>query len=95
MGNQLNVVVIDDDTIFIEGRILSEQAALVDLFRLAVDTDPGLILVVSPRTNEHYKGIGKVIYASQRAGVPVANLRYRSEDGKVLTFDELRARDSN
>jgi hypothetical protein len=93
MGTQLNAVVIDDDTIFIEGRILSEQSALVDLFRSAVASDPGLLLVVSPRTDEHFKGIGKVIYASQRAGVPVANLRYRSEDGKVLTFDQLRARD--
>jgi hypothetical protein len=41
-----------------------------------------------------YKGIGKVIHASQRVGVPVENLRYTTGDGEVVTFDELRARNA-
>ena len=60
----------------------------------ALQSDPNFILVVEPTKNEYYKGIGTVIYASQRVGMPAGNLRYMTEDGKVVTFDELRTRNS-
>jgi hypothetical protein len=92
MENQLNVLIVDDETISIAGQALVERADIVDALRTAVQGDPGVILVIEPKQNGYYKGIGKVIYASQHAGVPVENLRYTTEDGEVLTFDELRAR---
>lgn len=92
MGTLLKAVVIDDDTISIDGRLLLEQGELGEVLRSAVQADPGLVLVIEPRKATYYKGIGKVIYASQRAGVPVENLRYQAETGEALTFDELKSR---
>jgi len=48
--------------------------------------------VIEPLQQAYFKGIGKVIYASQFAGVPVGSLRYMTQEGEVLSFDELRAR---
>ncbi|MFC5461158.1 hypothetical protein [Massilia niabensis] len=92
MDNQLKAVILDDETILLDGRKLVEQDELADALRLALQRDPNLILVIEPAKNEYYKGTGKVIYASQRVGVPVENLRFTTEDGDVVTFDELRAR---
>lgn len=92
MSNQIRVVILDDETISIDGRRLLERAELEDAFRSAVQEDPDVILVIEPLKNAYYKGIGRAIYASQFVGVPVENLRYTMEDGEVLTFAELRAR---
>jgi hypothetical protein len=92
MTNQIKAVVVDDDTISIDGRTLVEGAELAAALRSAMQRDPGMILIIEPRKPDDYKGIGKVIYASQAAGVPVASLRFTMDDGEVLTFDALRAR---
>lgn len=94
MTNQITAVVIDDDTISLDGRTLVEGAELAAALRSAMQRDPGTILIIEPREPDDYKGIGKVIYASQAAGVPVESLRFTMEDGEVLTFGELRARHS-
>lgn len=90
MGNQIKAVIVDDETILIDGRTLLEQDEVADALSSALQHDPNLILVIEPTKNEYFKGIGKVIYASQRVGMPVANLRYTTEDGDVITFEELR-----
>jgi hypothetical protein len=92
MGNQIKAVIVDDETISIDGRTLLDRDALVDALRSALQRDPAVILVIAPQKNEYYKGIGQVIYASQHVGFPVENLRYTMEDGDVVSFDELRAR---
>lgn len=92
MVNHIQAVVLDDETISIDGRTLPDRDALVDALRSALQRDPGVILVIAPQKNEYYKGIGKVIYASQYVGFPVENLRYTMEGGEVVNFDELRAR---
>ena len=92
MDNQIKAVIVDDETISIDGRTLLDRDALVDALGSALQRDPGVILVIAPQKNEYYKGIGKVIYASQYVGFPVENLRYTMEDGDVVSFDELRAR---
>jgi biopolymer transport protein ExbD len=94
MAKQVTAVVADDDTIYIDGQKLVERAALVDVLAAAVQGDPDVILVIEPRQPESYKGIGKVIYASQSAGVPVGSLRFTMQDGEVVSFDALRARAS-
>ena len=94
MENKIKAIVLDDDTISIDGRTLVEGAELAAALRSAMQRDPGIILIIEPRKTDDFKGIGKVIYASQAAGVPVESLRFTMEDGEVLTFGELRARHS-
>ena len=92
MNNQIKAVIVDDETISIDGRTLLDRDALVDALRSALQHNPDVVLVIAPQQNEYYKGIGKVIYASQYVGFPVENLRYTMEEGEVVSFDELRAR---
>jgi biopolymer transport protein ExbD len=92
MRTQIKAVVADDDTIYLEGQKLVERNELVDALKSAVESDPDLILVIEPQQPESYKGIGKVIYASQFAGVPVGSLRFTVQDGEVVSFAELQAR---
>jgi hypothetical protein len=92
MTHQIKAVVVDDDTISLDGRTLVEGAELAAALRSAMQRDPGVILIIEPRKPDDYKGIGKVIYASQSAGVPVESLRFTMDDGEVLTLDALRAR---
>ena len=91
MNNHIKAVILDDDTILFDGRQLHGQDEVREALGSALQNDPGFILVIEPKPG-CYKGIGIVIYASQRVGVPLANLRYTTEDGEVVTFDELRAR---
>jgi biopolymer transport protein ExbD len=92
MDNPIKAVIVDDDTVVIDGCKLVKTDEIADALRSALQSDPNIILVIEPTKNEYYRGIGKVIYASQHVGMPVENLRYTNEDGEVLTFDELRAR---
>jgi hypothetical protein len=70
---------------------LVESEELAEALKSALQRDPDFILVIAPMRSDYYKGIGKVLYTSQRVGVPIENLRYMTEDGRVVTFDELRA----
>ncbi|MVW62392.1 hypothetical protein GPY61_20895 [Massilia sp. NEAU-DD11] len=76
MDDSLHVRVTDDETISIDGRVMAGNAELVDALRSALRDNPNVALVIEPVKPEHYAGVAKVIYASQRAGVPVENLRY-------------------
>lgn len=76
MDDPLHVRVTDDETISIDGRVMAGHAELVDALRSALRDNPNVALVIEPVKAEHYAGVAKVIYASQRAGVPVENLRY-------------------
>lgn len=92
MEKQLRVIVEDDETMSIDGRRLSGRDELVDALKSAVASDPGVVLVIAPESSDNYHGIGKVIYASQYAGVPPAQLRYTMADGTVVTPDEMQSR---
>jgi hypothetical protein len=92
MGKQIRAIVEDDDTVIIDGKTITQQADFAATIKTALQADPDSVLVIQPRRSDYYKGIGKLIYASQAAGMPVENLRYAVEDGDELTFAELRAR---
>ncbi len=92
MTNQLVAIVVNDETILLNGRTLVGQDELASALKSALEDDPNSVLVIGSEPNEHYKGIGTIIYASQRVGVPVENLRWTMDNGDVLTFDELKAR---
>jgi hypothetical protein len=76
MDDRLRVCVADDETIYIDGRMLAGKAELIDAFRSALRHNPNVTLVIEPVKAEYYAGVAKVIYASQRAGIRVENLRY-------------------
>ena len=92
MNNQIMAVVVDDETILLDGRTLVGKDAVANALGAALQSDPNFILVIDSKPTQHYKGIGTIIYASQRVGVPVENLRLTMDDGEVVSFDELRAR---
>lgn len=85
--------VIDDETILLNGRMLTGMDEVANGLKSALELDPNLTLIIRPTAStRHYKGIGTVIYASQRVGMPIENLRWQMEDGEVVTFDGLKAR---
>lgn len=92
MHNQITAVILADETVSINGQVLADNAALIDALTSALRRDPHVIEVIEAATSGYYRAIGKVMYGSQRVGVPLENLRYTSEHGHVLTFDEVRAR---
>jgi hypothetical protein len=93
MSKQIIATVVDDETILLNGNACIESGGIADALRSALESDPNFTLIIRSTTSSgHYKGIGTVIYTSQRVGVPVANLRWQMEDGEVVTFDELKAR---
>ena len=92
MNHQITAAVIDEQTIELDGHTLVGMDEVADALASALQRDPNLILVIASRPTEHYKGIGTVIYASQRAGMPVENLRLTTDEGEVVSLGELRAR---
>lgn len=91
MPNQKTALIVDDQTILLDGCQLvgmNEVAAALAAAHLA---DPDFLLVIGSQPEQHYKGIGTVIYASQRAGMPIDNLRFTTASGEVLTREQLRA----
>lgn len=94
MKKQITAVVVDDETILLEGRSLVGMDEVADALASALQSDPDFILLIEASPSAQYKGIGTVIYASQRVGVPVDNLRWTTDDGEVVSFGELKARNS-
>ena len=95
MNNQISAVVVDEMTILIGGRTLVGMDEVADALASALQNDPNFILLIESRPTEYYKGIGTVIYASQRVGVPVENIRWTTDDGDVVSFGELKDRNSS
>ena len=83
MDDRLQVRIADNETICIDGRLLTGNAELVDALRSALQHNPNVALVIEPVKAEYYAGVAKVIYASQRAGVPVENLRYATGNAPI------------
>lgn len=94
MANRIVAIVVNDETILLDGSKLVGMDEVANALKAALEDDPSFILVIGSEPNEHYKGIGTIIYASQRVGVPVENLRWTMDNGDVITFDELKARSS-
>jgi hypothetical protein len=91
MNNRITVDVVDDETVVFDGRTLTGKDEVADALRSAITNDPDFTLVIRSTSTGHYKGIGMVIYTSQRVGVPVENLRLQMDDGQIVSLDELRA----
>jgi len=91
MDNHIKAVIPDNETILIDDRKLVEIEELAEVLKSALQKDPNLVLVIAPMRSDYYKGIGKVLYTCQRVGVPIENLRYMTEDGRVVTLDALQA----
>lgn len=94
MHSQIKALIVNDESILVDGRELAGIDEVANALKTALEQDPDLILVIEPAQDDDYKAIGTVIYASQRAGVPVENLRFTLADGDVVPLDELRARNS-
>lgn len=92
MKKHIRAIILDDETIVIDGRTLHGKDEVADALRSALQIDPDFLLVIDLKKKECYQGIGTVIYTSQRVGVPSENLRFLEEDGKVVTFAQLRSR---
>lgn len=94
MDNRLVATVVNDETILLEGHTFVGIDEVAAALKSALEDDPGFVLVIGSEPNENYRGIGTIIYASQRVGVPVENLRWTMDDGAVLNFEELEARNA-
>lgn len=94
MKNQINAVAIDEQTILVDGHPMVGIDEVADALALALDNDPDFILLIESRPTAHYKAIGTVIYASQRIGVPIENIRWTTDDGDVVSFGDLQSRRS-
>ncbi|MEW6022695.1 MAG: hypothetical protein AB1807_11210 [Pseudomonadota bacterium] len=92
MNNQITAVVVNDETILLDGRTLTGKDEVAIALKSALECDPNFTLVIRSASTGHYKGVGTIIYASQRIGMPVENLRWQMDDGEIVSFDELRAR---
>ncbi|RZJ84679.1 MAG: hypothetical protein EOO64_03155 [Massilia sp.] len=95
MKNRITAAVIDENTILLDGRRLNGIEEVGAALASALQSDPDFTLVIESKPGDHYKAIGTIIYASQRVGVPVENLRWTTDDGDVVSFDELKARNSS
>ena len=72
MSKQITAKVVDDQTILLDGNTCIGKDEVAHGLRSALERDPNFTLVIRPTSSSgHYKGIGTVIYASQRVGVPV------------------------
>ena len=94
MSNQIVATVVNEETILLDGRTLVGKDEVANALKIALEHDPTFVLIIGSEPNAHYKGIGTIIYASQRVGVPIENLRWTMDNGDVLTLDELKARNS-
>lgn len=94
MSNRIVAIIVNDETILLDGSTLVGMDEVANALEAALEDDPNLILVIGSEPNEHYRGVGIIIYASQRVGVPVENLCWTMDNGDVLTLDELKARNS-
>ena len=94
MTVEIKAIVLDDETILLNGQTLFGENEIADALKLALENNPSFILVIGPRPTEYCKGIGTIIYASQRVGVPIENMRLTMDDGELVTFEELKERNS-
>ena len=94
MTVEMAATVLDDETILLNGRTLVGKIEVADALKLALENYPGFILVIGSSPTQHYKGIGTIIYASQRVGVPIENMRLTMDDGEIVSFEELKTRNS-
>ncbi len=94
MSNQLVAILADDGSVLLDGQTLVGTDQVSNALRLALENDPHFILVIGPLPSGQYQGIGTIIYASQRVGLPVENLRLTMANGDLVTFDQMNTRNS-
>lgn len=94
MTDQINAVAVDEETVPIDGRTVTGVDEAAEVLALALHRDPNFILLIESTPTAHYRAIGIVIYASQRVGVPVENIRWTTDDGDVVGFGDLNSRHS-
>lgn len=91
MSRHITAIIVDDDTISINGQQLCGMGQVGDALAAARLQDPDLVVVIEAANPGHYKGIGTVIYASQRAGIAGDRVRYAAVEvdtsGRVAAPD--------
>jgi hypothetical protein len=90
MNQHISATIVDESTVSIDGRLLAGVDEVASALSAALQRDPGLQLVIGATPTEHFRGLGTVIYASQRVGMPLDNLRFTMADGALVSFAELR-----
>ena len=76
MEKLLTAVVLDDQTVMLDGRKLAGTDEVAEVIGVLLQSVPHFVLMIDGMPEKHYEGIGKVIYGSSRAGFELDNLRY-------------------
>lgn len=84
MAKIITAVVLDDQTVLLEGHRLAGTKEVADVLKPIVQSAPDVFLSIDGTPDQHYEGIGKIIYASQYAGMAIENLRFswKSDEAK-------------
>ena len=76
MDKFLTAVVLDDQTVMLDGRRVAGTSEVAEAIGLLLQSIPHFVLMIEGTPEKHYEGIGTVIYGSARAGLELDNLRY-------------------
>lgn len=89
MKKTVAIHILPDDVVQIEGKSFTETGEIGIALREIFDRDPELSFLIDPRAEVYYKGVGMVIYGSQREALPIENFLFKTEEGEIVTFAEL------
>jgi hypothetical protein len=92
MGNFIRLDITGQENVMLEGVAYQEKEKLSEKLREHFSENPDAWLLVSPVEEEFYRGIGMVLYAGHSAGISAEKLRYRTQSGEIISFEELKAR---
>jgi hypothetical protein len=76
MDKSFTAVVLDDQTVMLDGRKVAGTDEVAEAIRLLLQSVPHFVLMIEGTPEKHYEGIGTVIYGSARAGFELENLRF-------------------
>ena len=88
MDKLLTAVVLDDQTVLLDGRKLAGADEIAEAISLLLQSVPNFVLMIEGTPEKHYEGIGTVIYGSARAGFELENLRYSWNDDEASEGSE-------
>lgn len=84
MTNKLFAFVKDDTFVEINGKRFTERAEIMAALKNILTLEPDITLVIAADSNEHFRAIGKVIYASQFAGFTKDNVIIQTPDEVIF-----------
>lgn len=92
MLNLIRVDIASQEDVVLDGVVYKDAGKLAEKLRENFAANPDAWLLISPVEEEFYRGTGKAIYASQSAGVLPERLRYKTREGEIISFEELKSR---